>query len=158
MGDASSPRRELWTCPRCGHGFVTRDIWHSCTRIDLDAAFVRSAPAVRQAFDRYVDMVARCGPVTVIAQKSRIVIMGRVRFAGVQVRRDHLVASFALTRRLADPRFRIETLSERWNAHRFIVRGPADLDFDGLTDWLCESYRDLGIQSAPSKRRRSGGS
>lgn len=84
--------------------------------------------------------------------------MGRVRFAGVQVRRDHLVASFALARRLADPRFSIETLSERWNVHRFAVRGPEDLDIDGLADWLCESYRDLGMQGAPPKRRRSGGS
>jgi hypothetical protein len=142
---ASAP---LWTCPTCGHGFVTRNIWHSCTRIDLDAAFAGSTPPVRETFDRYVDLIARCGPVTVIAQKTRIVVMARVRFAGAQVRRDRLLASFALGRRLDDPRFTIESYNPRWIVHRFTVRTPADLEIGGLPDWLCESYRDLGMQGS----------
>ena len=24
--------KPLWTCPKCGHSFVTRNIWHSCNR------------------------------------------------------------------------------------------------------------------------------
>jgi hypothetical protein len=148
---------DLWTCPRCGHRFVTANIWHSCTTIGLDDAFAKSLPIVRESFDRYVDLVARCGQVTVIAQKTRIVIMGRVRFAGAQVRRDRLIASFALTRRLDDPHFAIETYGDRWIAHRFDVRAPADLDIPGLDGWLCESYRDLGMQGAPMKRRRPSG-
>ena len=105
---------DLWTCPRCGHRFVTANIWHSCTRIDLDEAFARSIPSVREVFDRYVELIARCGPVTVIAQRTRIVVMARVRFAGALVRRDRLVANFALTRRLDDPRFAVETYSRGW--------------------------------------------
>jgi hypothetical protein len=127
---------------------VSRNIWHSCTTIDLADVFARSAPAVREAFDRYVEMVARCGSITVIAQKTRIVIMGRVRFAGAVVRRDKLVANFALTRRIDDPRFRIEVYGDRWIAHRFDVRSTQDLDIPGLAEWVCESYRDLGMQGA----------
>ena len=97
----------------------------------------------------------RLRSITVIAQKSRIVIMGRVRFAGAVVHRERLTASFALTRRLDDPRFRIVTYSDRWNAHRFEVRSPADLEIPGLPAWLCESYSDLGMQAAPVRRRRS---
>ena len=118
-GDVSRP---LWTCPRCGHQFVTANIWHSCTPFTLDQMFSRSLPAVREAFDRYVELIAQCGPVTVIAQKTRIAIMGRVRFSGAVVRRDKFIATFALTRRIEDPRLRIEVYSERWIAHRFDVR------------------------------------
>lgn len=153
---AGMAERPLWTCPECGHRFVTANIWHSCTRIELDELFARSAPPVREAFDRYAELVARCGPTTVIAQKSRIVIMGRVRFAGATVRRDRLIANFALTRRLDDPRFRIEAYNERWIAHRFELRSPADLDsFPELAGWLCESYRDLGMQGAPMRKRQA---
>jgi hypothetical protein len=132
---------------------VTANIWHSCTSIGLDEAFARSAPAVRAAFDAFVDLIARCGPVTMIAQKSRIVVMGRVRFAGATVRRDRLIANFALPRRLDDPRYRIEAYNQHWIAHRFDVRSPADLDIPGLPVLLCESYRELGMQGALARRR-----
>jgi hypothetical protein len=132
---------------------VTANIWHSCTTIDIDDLFARSAPAVREVFDRYVELIGRCGPITVIAQKSRIVIMGRVRFAGAVVRHDRLIANFALTRRIEDPRFRIDAYGERWIAHRFEVRSVSDLDIPGLADWLCESYRDLGMQGSLARGR-----
>jgi hypothetical protein len=147
----------LWTCPNCGHGFVSANIWHSCTRIDLDAAFAHTTRAVREAFDQFVELIAGCGPVTVIAQKTRIVVMARVRFAGAQVRRDRLIANFALSRRLDDPRFTVEVYNPRWIAHRFVVRTPADLEIDGLDAWLCESYRDLGLQGSLRRQGRPGG-
>ena len=127
-------------------------MWHSCTTIVLDDAFSRSTPMVRETFDRYVELIARCGPVTVIAQKTRIVVMGRVRFAGAVVHRDRLTLNFALTHRLDDPRLTVQVYNDRWIAHRFDVRSPADLDLPELADWLCEAYRDLGMQGAPSRR------
>lgn len=24
----------MWTCPRCGKHFVTRNMWHSCVRVE----------------------------------------------------------------------------------------------------------------------------
>lgn len=133
---------------------MTANIWHSCTTIELADLFARSAPGVREAFDHYVELIERCGPITVIAQKTRIVIMARVCFAGAVVRRDKLIANFALTRGIDDPRLRVEVYSERWIAHRFDVRSPADLAIPDLPAWLCESYRDLGMQGSPMRRRR----
>jgi Domain of unknown function (DUF5655) len=157
FGDAPSTddlrSRPMWTCPMCGHRFVTANIWHSCTTIDLDEQFAGRPAELRDAFDRYVAMIERCGPVTVIAQKTRIVIMGRVRFAGATVRRNRLIANFALTRRIDHPRLRIEVYNDRWIAHRLEVRSPDDLDIPGLREWLCESFRDLGMQGAPMRRR-----
>jgi len=142
--------RPLWTCPQCGHRFVTAKLWHSCSRHTLDEAFGRSTPEARAAFDRFVELVALCGPVTVIAQKTRIVLMVRVRFAGAIVLRDRVRLNFALTRTLDAPWVeRIESYGDRWNAHRFIARRPADVDaIAGLPALLCESYHDLGAQGS----------
>lgn len=138
----------LWTCPRCGHRFVTANLWHSCTRRTLDDAFARTTTDARAGFDRFAELAARCGPVEVIAQKTRIVIMGRVRFAGAEVLRDRVRLNLALTRTLEAPWVkRIETYGPRWNTHRFEVRCRADVDaIIELPALLCESYHDLGMQ------------
>jgi hypothetical protein len=104
-----------------------------------------------------VELVERCGPVTVIAQKTRIVLMVRVRFAGATVLRDRVRLNFALPRVLDHPRVtRVESYGPRWNAHRFEAATAADVDaFEGLPDLLCESYHDLGEQrSLPARSSR----
>jgi hypothetical protein len=143
--------RPPWTCPNCGHRFISANLWHSCSHHTLDERFAHSTPEARAAFDRFVELVERCGPVTVIAQKTRIVLMVRVRFAGAVVQRDRVRLNFSLTRQLDAPWVeRIEVyMGGRWNAHRFLARGPADVDaIPDLPALLCESYRDLGAQGA----------
>jgi ribosomal protein S27AE len=145
---------ELWTCPRCGHGFVTANVWHSCTRFTLDDAFARSRPIVRAAFERYVELIERCGPVTVIAQKTRIVVMAKVRFAGATVLRDRVRINFALGRRVEHEKaVRIEEIVPGWIAHRFEVRDPADVDALDLGELVCEAYRDFGLRGSVGRRR-----
>jgi hypothetical protein len=142
--------RPLWTCPRCGHRFVSANIWHSCTAFTLDEAFARSTPAARAAFEAFVALAGACGPIEVIAQATRIVIMGRVRFAGAVVLRDRVRLNVALTRKV-DALWveRIESYGERWHAHRFIARSPDDVAaIDELPALVCEGYRDLGMQGS----------
>jgi hypothetical protein len=147
--------RPLWTCPSCGHQFVTANMWHSCTKRTLDEAFARSTPDARAAFDRFVELVERCGPIEVIAQKTRIVLMGRVRFAGAVVLRDRVRLNVALTRRLHAPWVtRIEFYPPRWHAHRFEARTAADVDaIAELPALLCEGYHDLGQQESLQRGR-----
>jgi hypothetical protein len=146
----SGSRRPLWTCPSCGHRFVSANTWHSCSNVTLDEAFARSTADARAAFERFVELVGRCGSVEVIAQKTRIVLMGRVRFAGAVVLRDRVRLSIALTRRLEAPWVKdIESYTPRWNAHRFEARTAADVDaIPALPELLCEGYHDLGQQES----------
>ena len=30
-------QRPLWTCPRCGKSYVTRNMWHSCVIVPLES-------------------------------------------------------------------------------------------------------------------------
>jgi hypothetical protein len=131
---------------------------HSCSTFTLDELFARSTPEARAAFERYVELARRCGPVEVIAQKTRVVIMGRVRFAGATVLRDRVRLNIALTRQLDAPWVeRIETyLGGRWNAHRFVARSPADVDaIAELPALVCEGYHELGMQEALRRQEAS---
>ena len=143
--------RPLWRCPRCGHSFVGVNMAHSCVTVPLDDLFARSTPEARAAFDAFVALFERCGPVEVIGQKTRIVIMARVRFAGATVLRDRVRLNVALTRQVeATWVERIDTyLSGRWKAHHFLVRSPEELaQIAELPALVCEGYRDLGMQGA----------
>lgn len=140
------PGDGLWHCPRCGAGFVTANLWHSCVRLSVDEALARTTPAAREAFAAYVALIERCGPVVVIPQKTRIVVMSKTRFAGVSaIRKDSIRLTFAIGRRVDLPWIADhEAYNPRWIAHRFDVRSPADLDHPELPALLCESYRDNG--------------
>jgi len=72
-------KKHLWKCPKCGHRFVTRNLWHSCVRVSLASHFRGKDPIVRKLFDRIRALVRRCGPATVYAQKTRIDYIHHVR-------------------------------------------------------------------------------
>jgi hypothetical protein len=150
------PAQPLWLCPRCGHRFLSANLWHSCTRFTLDEAFARSTPDARAAFERFVELLEACGPVAVIVQKTRIAVMAQVRFAGAsRIRRDAVQLSFALGRRVDLPWITgHETYGPRWIAHRFDAGSPADVEHAELPALLCESYRDLGQRGSRVRTRR----
>ena len=126
---AKEPMRPLWRCGKCGHRFVTKNLWHSCGRYHLTDHFKGKPRALRQAFDRFVGLAKACGPVTVYAQKTRIVIQARVRFAGAVVRRDWLDAGLWLKRRVEHPCLtRVESLGRLGYGLHFRLRQPEDAD------------------------------
>lgn len=133
-------RESLWRCPKCGHRFVTRNIWHSCGHYRLADHFRGKATALRDTFDCYVAAARRNGPVTVYAQKTRIVMQGRVRFAGAVVRKNWLDATMWLKRRITHPRLvRTESFGNVGYGHHFHLRVPDDVDAS-LVKLLAEAY------------------
>jgi hypothetical protein len=133
--------------PRCGASFVSRNLWHGCNPNSVDAFFVGKPAPLRGLFDAFVQLVARCGPIAVVPTRSRIAIMGRVRFAGLsRVTRDALVVQFSLPEPLERARVeRIEQYARNWYGHRVRLKTAADLD-EELAGWLGASYRLMGQQ------------
>lgn len=141
------PERSLWHCPKCGARLVTRNLWHSCGRFTLDALFSGSPPAILAAARKYVAILESLGDVQVLPQKSRLVAVARVRFAGLYPRKNDFLASFALHRWLASPRVVKKTdYGARWRAHSVRIASADDLD-DELRAWLQESHDVVGMQS-----------
>ena len=150
-------QRPLWVCPRCGARLVSRNLWHSCGEHTLEALFAGAGPEALDLAREYVALLESLGDVQVLAQKTRLVCVARVRFAGLVPRRHGLLASFALRRRLDSPRvLRIEDYGPGWQAHVVRVSDRSDLD-DELRGWLQESHDTVGLQrggDAPEPARR----
>ena len=139
MKEAKS-KRPLWRCPKCGHRFVTANIWHSCGRYRLADHFAGKPVVLRETFDRYVAVARTHGALTVYAQKTRIVMQGRVRFAGAVVRKDWLEANMWLRRQVDHPRLvRVESYGNLGFGHHFRLEDPKDID-EAMIKLLGEAY------------------
>jgi Domain of unknown function (DUF5655) len=135
--DAVKP---LWTCPRCGRRFVTANLWHSCEIHTLEEHFQRTEPHVIETYRAYEAAVRAIGPVEVVPQKSRVVFMVRMRFAGCTFAKRWLNARFLLTRRIDSPRIvKVEQFGPRSFGHHLRLSSPEDVD-DELKAWLVEAY------------------
>jgi len=120
---------DLWTCPECGHRFVTKNMWHSCSNYTLDHHFDSASPNVRATFARFVALIEKRGPIEVIPQKTRIAIQAKVRFAGCAVRKKWMLANLWLTRRVRHPRLqRVEKFGPGSYGHQFRFDSPAEID------------------------------
>lgn len=96
----------LWTCPKCGAKFVTRNLWHSCGRATLDEWKARMGPRARGFYKRFEQMIAACGKYHVAPAKTRIAFLARVRFAGItSLSEKGMTCGFALPYPLDSPRF-----------------------------------------------------
>jgi hypothetical protein len=138
---------EVWICPRCGARLVSRNLWHSCGRFTLEDLFANADQQTLRLARRYVATLHTLGDVQVIPQKTRLVCVARVRFAGLEPRRHGFLVNFALHRWLDSPRI-VKTVDygPRWRMHYVRVGSEADLD-DELTGWLRESHDSVGVQS-----------
>jgi len=137
----------LWICPDCGARLVSRNLWHSCGDFSLEDLFAKSAQPVLHLARKYVALLNTLGDVQVIPQKTRLVCVARVRFGGLEPRKDWFLANFALHRWLDSPRI-VKTVDygPRWRAHFVRVRSEDDLDAE-LLAWLQESHDIVGLQS-----------
>jgi Domain of unknown function (DUF5655) len=141
-----SKLKPLWTCPKCGQRFVTRDMWHSCVRMTV-RDHVRGKPKeVVDLYRRFARMIRDLGPgVRTVPVKTGIGFMVRVRFAGVTLQMGGLRASFWLKRRIESPRFaKVEFIPPGNFIYSFHIRSPDDLD-DEVRGWMSQAYR-IGIQ------------
>ena len=140
---------KLWACPRCGHRFVTRNLWHSCVRIPLRTHFAGARATLRPAYRAVLAAARRAGPVRAYAQKTRIVLQARVRFASVIVRAGSLDLGLWLRRRVEHPRMiRTESLGRLGFGVHFRVAAPGDID-SALRALIREARR----AGAPSRTR-----
>jgi hypothetical protein len=133
---------------------VTANIWHSCTNYSLEYHFEGTDHVVREIFDKIVELVKECGPVTVYAQKTRIVFQVRVRFGGAVVHKRSLDASLWLTRKAAHPRLRrVESFNPRDHGHYFRFTDAAQVDA-GFRRLVREAY-EVGKQEHLKRSRSS---
>jgi hypothetical protein len=140
-----SKLKPLWTCPDCGHQFVTRNIWHSCANFPLEKHFEGTGPEVIALYHHYLALVKQFGPVTVEPKKTGISFLVRVRFAGAVLRKKWLEPRLWLKRPVEHPCLRrIEKVSPRDYIHYFRIDSADAMDED-FVRFLSEAYA-IGTQ------------
>jgi Domain of unknown function (DUF5655) len=146
--------RPLWTCPKCGRRFVSRNLWHACGDYSVEGFLQGKGTRARELFQRFEELIAACGPYEVAPAKTRVAFMVRVRFAGVQTVSDRgMTVAFALSRPIPHPRIRkVEEIVPGWFGHTLRVTSPEDLDEEVL-GWLRESYQQMGMQERLANRK-----
>jgi hypothetical protein len=144
--DPTTHADALWICPDCGARLVTRNLSHSCGSWTLEDLFAASTPQALALARDYVAVLRSLGDVQVLPQRTRLVAVARVRFAGLVPRRSGFLANFALHRWVDSPRVaKTEDYGPRWRFHHVRVGVAADLD-DELRAWLQESHDVVGLQ------------
>lgn len=99
-------------------------------------------------WNRLNELVGTCGPYSVVANKSRLAFMVRVRFAGVGAVSDRGMSfAFWLKQRIDDPRIRkVEHYGGNDYGYHVRVTSLDQLD-DQVQEWLCMAY-EVGCQRA----------
>jgi len=108
--------------------------------------FAGADPAVRDAFEGLVELASVDGPMTVVAQKTRIVLAAPMRFVAVQVHRDRLTGHI-----LAEHRFEHRVITDVVpNAyetglylHRLSIHSAGELD-DAFAAFIAEAAARVG--------------
>ncbi|HET8550762.1 MAG TPA: DUF5655 domain-containing protein [Bryobacteraceae bacterium] len=109
---------------------------------------------VRDLFESFRQAVEACGPVSVYAQKTRIVFQVRARFAGAAACRRWPNCGLWLKRRATHPLIRrVEFVGGRDYIHHFRLTEPGEID-DGLRELIREAYL-TGAQQYGSQPKRS---
>jgi hypothetical protein len=136
----------MWTCPQCGRAFAATNQTHTCAPLRDLAHHLDGKPAeIAAIVHALIAAAERCGPVTVLPEKTRIALAARMSFAALMPRRRWVDGHVVLARRLEDPRFtRIETFSPRNHLHAFRLASPEEVDGQ-VQEWLREAY-DVGMQ------------
>ncbi len=136
----------MWTCPDCGREFANRNQTHTCAPLrDLADHLDGKPPEIAEIVTRFIAAAERCGPVTVLPEKTRIALAARMSFAALMPLTRWVDGHVVLARRREDPRFtRIETFSPRNHLHAFRLSAPGEVD-EQVASWLAEAY-DVGMQ------------
>ncbi len=135
---------ELWTCPKCGAKLVVRNGVHACGDHSVERFLSGASERGKELFDRFVAVVAACGPYVVAPAKTRVAFQALVRFASVnRVGRDSLDVHFVLPRTVASPRIRrVDHLGDL-HVHHVQLVDDADFD-DQLQGWIRAAYMEYG--------------
>lgn len=144
MARGGSGGAGLWVCPRCGAKLVTANLSHACGDHSVAAFLAPATDDARRLFDRFVALIARCGPYDVAPAKTRVAFLAKVRFASVNRLGERSIdVHFVLPRRVASARFRrVEPVGKVF-VHHLRIERDEDLD-DTLAAWLRASYREYG--------------
>jgi hypothetical protein len=135
-GAASNP---LWTCPSCRRQFKNRNQSHSCGQYTVEQLLDGKPSEVVELYDRFAELVLRCGEVVVAPTKTRVLFKVRTVFATAGVTRNWLDVLLVLGRRVHSRRIKKAQAEYPGIVHCLRIVRIEDLD-EELANWLQEAF------------------
>jgi hypothetical protein len=106
----------------------------------VDEHFAGKADGIRDLYDRLVAVAEKIGPVEQDPKKTSIHLNRKTAFAGVAVRKEHIVLTIKSDRPINSPRiFRSQQTSASRYHHEVKLASAKDLDAE-LRGWLKAAY------------------
>ncbi len=81
------PAQALWTCPKSGRAFASRNQFHFCSDVRLEDHFAGRDPKVIATFHALLEAAEKSGPIRILPEKTRIAFQVRMSFAAFSLRR-----------------------------------------------------------------------
>ena len=130
-----------WTCPECQRSFGRRNQSHLCAPgLTLDEYFAVGPAFEKPIFEAVAEHLEAVGAVHVEPVSVGIFFKRLRTFAELRPKRDRVVLSILLSRRLQHPKIaRSYQGSGSRNAYFVNLYTPADVDED-VRGWLTEAY------------------
>jgi hypothetical protein len=112
--------------------------------VRVDDHFAGKLPAVRETYDRLLEVLGEIGSVQADPKKTSIHLVRASALAGVEVRREYLLLNFKADRRIESPRIlKAEQLSARRFHHKVKLSSPQEVDAE-MKQWLMDAYELSG--------------
>jgi hypothetical protein len=130
-----------WVCPKCGRRFARVGQGHVCEIWTPQDHLEGKPESSIRLYEKFVALVAACGPFEYIVTKTGIGFRGpRRAFAGATPTNKGLRGYMDITHAVDDPRFtRVNPYTKRLFVHGFLITGEAQLDAQ-FARWICEAY------------------
>ncbi len=145
--------KSIWKCPECGRQFAHHNQYHSCGHFTVKEILKSNSPRVVLLYERFAEMVKKCGPVAIEPTKTRISFRSWITFATLNLNKYGLNVHVVLSRKMKNPRFtHIETISLKNHVHHFRIKSIDELDNEVLS-WLKEAF-ETGKQNFTNQRNK----
>lgn len=106
----------------------------------VDEHFRDRPDEIRALYDRLVALTEKFGSVEQDPKKTSIYLNRKTAFAGVAVRKEHIVLTIKFDRAIANPRiFKLQQTSAKRFRHEVKLAKLTDLDSE-LRGWLRAAY------------------
>ena len=130
-----------WTCPECQRSFGRRNQSHLCAPgLTLDEYFAVGPAFERPIFEAVAEHLEAVGTVQVEPVSVGIFFKRPRTFAELRPKRDRVVLSILLSRRLQHPKIARSLRASGARHASFInLYSPSDVDED-VRGWLTEAY------------------
>ncbi len=130
----------MWTCPRCGRSFATRNQTHACTPVSVDEHLEGKTDAATLIYRALEEAMLLQGESRVHATKTRIAFINRMTFASAALGSGHVDATLILPKWVDHQRFdRIDLYGVVTYAQRVRLTSAEAVDAE-LGGWLREAY------------------